>query len=494
MKMKRLLCLMAALLLLTGCTAAPKTIAAVTLPPVADPYTPPVGDAGLSGERLAVLYLPSADGQRLLTYYTPVTMSAAQHPAEAVLRALLAFEGNDRVQSLGGGVTLALTGSDPVELSGSVCTVNLSASALQLSHQDFYTACLSIAATLCELQGVSHVNVLVAGQSAAMDVGGYLPLGTLSAPASHELTLQWEQLTARRTPVGENPSQMPLYADATLYFPLEDGAGVAAEARSLAFPGQHPQQLVLTLLSALADGADALPGAAQMPDFASMMLASPAVSDLESGGKRVTLHFSAGVKNRITAMGLDPACCFAAMVQTLTTFIPGLQQVCILTGDSALTSLYNTRWGTLLFPGGLHRRTDYAAFLMGQSTLYAAQDSRLTAQTAALPYRSARDPRALLLSLAARGTLPRDLGDADILGLGIQGDTLLVNFSQRYAGVIRDSGLDQRLMAYALTETLIEALNVKRVRIYFGSEPVSDLGQALRWDGEFLHNPGLTGG
>lgn len=498
--LRRILCAALCGLLLTGCApspSAPDTLIAPlpTLPADESPHAAPIGDAGLNHEALAALYLPSVDGQQLLTFYERLTLSYSQHPAETVVRALLAHAGNARVRSLGGGVTLALSGSDPVEVAGGVCTVNLSASALQLSLQDFYTVCQALTATLCELDGVRYVNVLVAGRPVAMDAAGFLPLGSMTGQHGQELPVLWEQLVARRTPVGELPTAVPLTAAATLYFPLADGAGIIPEVRRLTFAGQHPQQLVLGLLEALSTGAEETAGAAEFPDLIALMAAAPEVTDLNSGGKRVTLRFAPDLRSCMTASGADPACCFAAIVNTLTTFVPSLEQVCILLGESALTSLHSDAHGSHLFEGGLHRRQDYAGYLRAQATLYHVASGGLAAHTASLPYRSARSPRELLLTLADApqecAPLPDGLTDADILGLAITGDTLLINLSRRYADLIRESGMDQRLMAYAVVNTMCEGLQVRRVRFFFGSEMADALGSALLWSGEFLYNPAL---
>ena len=498
MKIRQILCLLMCLLLLTSCTSQPDAAPVPTLPPHTAEYTAPIGDAGLNHETIAVLYLPSLDGQRLLSFYETLTLSRSQHPAETIVRALLNHEGNSRVRALGGGVSISLAGSNPVEVTGGVCTVNLTPSALQLPQEDFYTVCQSLAATLCALSDVHHVNVMVAGQAVAMDGTGSLPLGSLDARPGQELPVLWEQMAARRSPVGVDPALTAMTATATLYFPLADGSGIAPEVRQCAFPGQHPGQLAQVLLDELSTGALDMNGAADMPDLTSLMTKAPDVTTLASGGKRITLHFSGDVRARMTEAGADPACCFAAIVMTLTTFIPSAEQVCILTGDTALTSLLNPTQGSLLFPGGLHRRQDYAAYLMAQPRLWAAQSDALAVQSASVPYRSARSPRQLLLTLAAlpaeSAVMPADLTDADILGLSVQGDTLLINLSTRYAQSIRRSGLDQRLMAYSIVSTMCSAQPVKRVRFFFGSEPVDDLGGTVVWSGEFLHNPGLDGG
>lgn len=481
-------------LLLTACRTDPTSVPGLALPTIAPGPEAPIGDAGLQHEAIIPLYLPSRDGQSLLTFYERLTLSRDQHPAEAILRALLTHEGNNRVRSLGGALPLSLSGANPVELSGAVCTVNLSANALMLSGEDLYTAALCIAATLCELEDVQYVTVLVAGTPVAMDVSGNLPLGALNARLGQELPVLWEQLISRRTPVGELPSHTPLTATAALYFPLEDSSGIAAEPRRLTFPGQHPQQMVVELLHALSNGAELLDNAADMPDLNALLLFVPEVTDLENGGRRATLHFTADVQDRLRALGCDPACVFASITTTLTTFVPSLQQVCIQVGDGALTSLYSDTLGSLLFPGALQTRASFSHALRGQSTIFIPEEGRLSTRTISLPYRSADNPRSLLLRMSSLGAIPEGLTDADILGLSVQDGTLLVNLSSRYADIIQDSPADQRLTAYSMVNTLCDALELRRVRFYFGSTAMDHLGGDLVWSGEFLYNPGLIGG
>lgn len=492
-RIRRLLCLLLCALLPGGCTARPAPVTGAVLPSPAPGPEAPLGDAGLKREAIVPLHQPSLDGQTLLTFYETMSLPLDRHPAESVLQALLAHEGNSRVDALGGHVTLALLGANPVEISGSVCTVNLSASALQLSSERLYTVALAITATLCEMEDIEYVNLLIAGTPVGMDVGGNLPLGALTTPATQELPVLWKQFIARRTPVGELPAHTPLTATATLFFPLSDGRGILAEPRRLSFPGQHPQQQVVTLLSALSAGADALSGTAEMPDLNELLLFVPEVTDLENGGRRVTLHFTASVKEQLRSAGCDPSAAFAAITATLTTFVPSLQQVCILVGDGALTSLYSDALGSMLFPGGLMSRADFSHALMRQATVFVPAGRGVSPKLLALPYRSAGNPRTLLLSLASPGVgaLPEGLTDADILGLAVEGDTLLVNLSARYADIIRMSELPQQAMAYSMVSTLCKATNVRRMRCYFGSDAVESLGSSLVWNGEFLYNPAL---
>lgn len=490
-KLRGLVSLLLCTVLLTSCTANPPDLLDSVLPPAAPGPEAPIGDAGLQREVIVPLHMPSLDGQSLLTFYETMVLPRDRHPAETILSSLLAHPGNSRVRPVGGNVRLSLSGANPVEISGNVCTVNLSASALQLSMQELYTAALCISTTLCDMDDVRHVNLLIAGTPVAMDVGGHLPLSTLSGSTGAELPVQWEQFSARRTPAGELPAYTPMTATATLYFPLADGRGIVAEPRRISFPGQHPQQQVIALLEGLSAGTQLLEGTADMPDLARLLLFTPEVTNLESGGRRVTLHFTADIQQRLINANCDPSAVFAAITTTLTTLVPSLQQVCILVGDGALTSLYSEQLGSMLFPGGLMTRQSFAHTLMDQATVYVPAAYGLTTRMLSLPYRSASSPRTLLLALSQMEALPAGLTDADILGLSVQNGTLLVNYSARYADIIRSSALDQRLSAYAAVNTLCRMLNVRRVRFYFGGEQLENLGSNLCWNGEFLYNPAL---
>lgn len=505
MKLTRLAALLLLCLFLASCAVArqEEVVPMVTLPPALDDVVAPVGDAALSVTETVALYLPSQDGQRLTCQYETIVLNQGRHPAEAVARALLAHPGNEAVSSLGRGVALQLSTSNPIELSGNVCTVNLMPSALQLDHADLYTTCLCLATTLCELKDIQVVNVLVAGQAIALDVANRLPLGCLSAHVGAELPGLWSQMTARRVPVGGDPSTVPLTAAATLYYPLADGNGVIPEVRTLSFPGQEPVQLVEGLLTALSVSPLYRQDASALPPLDALMSAPPAVTDLETGGRMVTLRFNPSLEVALLAEGVDTAGFVAALTCTLTTFVPSLSTVQCYVGDQPLTNAYSPSMGSQLYPGGVMRRTDFAAFIRAQATIYLPRGDKLMAVTRRLADEEAYHPRTLLLSMIAGPTayeratgfsalMPEEITDADILGLSVAGDTLLVNFSGRAAERISASGLDQRLMCRGMVSALCELMRVRRVRFFFDGDAVQTLNGPIFWGGEFLYSPALT--
>lgn len=505
---KKLLLILTALVCavtLTGCYTPLDTTftPAATLPPAASSHTPPLGDDGMTYTSSQALYLPSHDGQRLLAQYAPVTLSHGQHNAESIVRALLSYPSNALVQELGAGVGLALYGPDPVEVSGGVCTVNLSSSALQLEHNVFYNVCMALAATLCEIEDIHYVNILVADQAVGMDITGNLPVGSVTAQPGDELPLRWEHLEGRRAPVGVSPASTPLTSAVTLYFPLKGGEGIIAETRNLTFPGQTADQLASGLLSALSAGPRYLTGACDMPDIAQMMTAQPLVADLEDGGRMINLYFRPDMADTLLREGVDAACFVASVTATLTTLIPSISSVRIYVGEKPIASLTHPLHGTSSFPGGLIQRAHFHGYFMGQATVYFSRGQQLAAVTRAMPDDDVFSPRQLLAQLMTgpnqaeldsglEPSLPEELTVEDVLGLSLEEDTLLLNLSSRFARIIRENASSwEQVVCYGMVNTLCRATGAVRVRFFFDGKVLESLGGSLYWGGEFLYNPGM---
>lgn len=504
---KRILCLMLALacaLGLTGCTSVEMGAApAATLPPAESRFPAPSGDDRLTYTAKVPLYLPSLDGQRLLTQYITLPLSHSQHNADVIVRALLGHTATRETQSLGNGVSLGLFSSRPVEISSGICTVNLAATALQLSQQELYNACAAITATLCEMDGVQYVNFLVADQAVGMDITGNLPLGSQTARPGEELTALWEQMEARRAPLGENPANTPVTAVATLYFPLAGGSGIACETRTLTFAGQSPAQLAEGLIAALSGGAQYLSGASPMPDVTALMSAPPQITELDDGGRMLSLYFHTGLEASLRQAGVDMPSFISGLVYTLSGFIPSVSSMRMYIGDTPLTSLYSAAHGNLIFQSGLMLRQQFAPYLMDQVTLCFSSGSKLKEVTRALPFQQTHSLRALLIELMKGPTrqeldmgyepvLPDGLDEEDILGLSLEGDTLLINLSGRCAELIRTQAASwEQIVCYGMVNTLGQAAGAARVRFFFDGQMLEELGGTLYWAGEFLVNPSL---
>ena len=467
-------------------------------------YAAPDGDEIFGAEREFTLYLPMKNGLTLTQRSVRLRTGNLHETVRSLLEALFAAPGDAEADPLGGGRKLSLYADRPVEISGSVCTVDLSGSVLQLNHSDLYKTGVAIATTLCALNEISFVNILAADQSVGMDISGSLPMGSLTAHPGENLPVLWEQMEARRTPLGDDMSKTPLSSLGTLYYPLPEGRGIGCEDRLLSFEGQTPQQLAKGLLEAICAVKRNLMGSAEPLDIRDMLMHDPLTSELEDGGRLITLTFREDAEKLIATWQTDMPCLIAAVSCTLMTYIPGIAAICVRVGDKPITELSSDRFERVATLGGLIRRPMLEPYLMGTASLFFEDDGRLAERSMPLERLGADNPRAQLRVLmegpgraekaaGLMSTLPEGLTDNDVLGIVLEGDTMLVNLSANFRDKIRESGAEREtLLCYSLVNTLCVNSDAVRVRFFFEGEQAEELAGSVYWAGEFLYNPALA--
>ncbi len=514
---KRGICILLAAfcLALAGCQPSVPVIAGegtgtvATLPPPELKYDPPIGDAGLEYDTMATLFLPRADGVRLIAQQVQVKMPIGRHGAETVLRELLNHPGNALVQPLSKTAKLALAGANPVEISRDVATVNLSTAANQLEPRELYTVCQAIANTLTEFTDIKYVNVLVSGVQVGLDISARLPMGTLQRRTGEDLNALWEQADAQRVPLSEDLSARRLSTMVTLYYPAKLGTGILPEVRNVSFEGQTPVQLVRGLLQELSRRAEYLGNVPAMPDLVGLLSDTPTVSETSGGGRKVTLHFSSDLNEKLSENGLTRSICMASLTYTLTTFLPNVTWVEVYIGDQLIDTITPSSiylpGDPIAFARGLQQRGDYGAFLLGYCRLYfASEGGKLTAVNRPVPYFQAKNPRYLLLELnkgpraydsvnGLAAVFPPGPQDADLLGIGFIDHTMLVHMSDAFKTAASSlSGGQERQMIYAIVNTLCENSVVSKVRFYVAGGQPETLAGEIYLPGEFLPAPGLV--
>ena len=492
---------------LTGCTGKvteEDNSPVPTLRPAEARYTAPDGDGIVAEGREYRIYLPGRDSLRMVSRSVYLEPANLNDTAEALVNSLIAFEGDGEARKFGGTRTPELYGAHPIEISGGVCTVNLSSSMLQLSLSDYYKHCLALSTTLCEIDGINSVNVLVADKSVALDISGNLPMGTLIAHQGENIAVLWEQMEAKRTPLGEDSSKNPLNSLATLYYPLPDNRGVGCTIRMVNFEGQKPEQLAAGLISAVNDVRRDMTGGQNFPELKGLMTHDPVVSELEDGTRLITLSLREGTEAILAEGRTDLACFAAAMTYTLTTFIPGTTAVCIRIGDKPVTELKTARFNAVTALGGLVTRPAVEPFLMSNVTVYFARNGILCECERPVARRSVDSLRAQMCALmdgpdatemeeGISATLPDAVREDDILGIAAEGDTLLVNLSERFRAEIQERGRDEEtLICYSIVNTLCKNSGMKRVRFFFEGEQAEYVAGTIYWAGEFMYNIGLA--
>ena len=488
---KKALCLLTALCLaavfLTGCSrkGGEETAPAPTLAPATVSWEAPDGDRTVGKPRDYLLYVPEKNQAVLGIRSVHLEQTDLKGTTEELVRRVLTeVNGNGALR-----ITreLEMYRDTPVEISRGICTVNLSSSALQLSYSDYYKLSAALATTLCELDEILYVNVLTAGQSVPMDSPGRLPMGTLTGHAGENLSVLWEQMEARRTPQDGDAGKTSLSTQATVYYPLTDGRGIACESRRITFEGQTASQLSSELLNAMSAIVRSEIKSENVPDLWEYMVHEPVANEMEEGGKLITLSFRDDLQELADGWNTDISCLAAA--------------VCFRLGDKPVTELNSNRFriGTIL--GGLMRRSMFTQFLTGSTTVFFEKEGKLIRVEKPVDRETADSPRVQLAALmqgpdsreTEKGispTLPESIREDDLIGIAPEGDVMLVNLSGRCREEIAAYGPEkERLLCYAIVNTLCENNGMKRVCFFFEGEQTERIAGEIYWAGEFLYNP-----
>jgi hypothetical protein len=240
-----------------------------------------------------------------------------------------------------------------------------------------------------------------------------------------------------------------------------------------------------------------------MPDLFEYMVHEPVSSEMEEGGKLITLSFRDDLQELADAWETDIPCIAAAVTLTFTTFVPGVSAVCFRVADKPVTEINSSRFrvGTIL--GGLMRRSTFEIFLTGSTEVYFELNGNLIRAEKPVDLETADSPRVQLSALmqgpdradVARGItspLPQDVREDELLGIAAEGDVLLVNFSGGFREKIAAQGAEKEmLLCYAIVNTLCENTGRKRVCFFFEGEQAEWIAGEVYWAGEFLYNPGI---
>lgn len=494
---KALLCAACALSL-CACSGSGVPIAqnepSVTLPPASVSYIAPIGDAALEYTAMATLYLPRHDGTGLGALNTEISYSFARPDADSLARALLAATGDGVLSAVGGDVRLSLYGSSAVEISRDVATVNLSATALQLDRQALYLAAQAITSTLCELPQINYVNLLVMDKPVGLDIGNAMPMGALSGSAGQDIAAAYEHLVSRRAE--------GLSGNVTLYFPITGTSGFMSEARVCSFADREPSNMAVTILRELAAGSKQGLNASVPPLLGDILVSPPSftASD-EAGGLVISLDFDYNLDEMLEAYSLTRAQCLSSICYTLCTYFPNAAGVKFTIGGKPVSTLMlnESFESSVDFENDIARRSDFSSLLYNTCSLYFSDGQGLSTVERPVPYYGRQNPRALLIELA-KGPQAGDIGaspapvipegaigDADILGLAITDQTLLVNFARSFARIGEGfSAEDERMLAYAMVNTLCDNVRVNSVCFFVsGSQPESFTGE-IYWKGLFF--------
>ena len=509
-KRLRFIALCLATLMMAGCTGSVPTTprSAPSLPPPDPRYPAPSEDSTQDYAQTVQLCLPSQENGQLIMVQERLLLPPDRHPAEATLTKLLSFAGNEQAKPLFPEASLQLQPGWGVELSGDVVTIHLSTNARLLSRQNLFTLRRAIANTLVQWGDIHYISVLVDGTEPGVDEAGLLPMGLMEETRNEDAPALWNSYAARFQ--SESPESQRFSSLCALYFPAPSGRGVLTEARAVSFPGQSQQQMVISLLEALSAGAQTLPRLPVMPNLVGLLAAAPQVVDSANGLGRVAhLQFLETTNQALIQAGIPRSIMLASLTYTLCTFLPGLQGLAVQIGNEHIeaivpSGIYDGAGEQIFFSGGVLRRADFSSFLLTDCTLYLTNAAQsLVRVRRPVPHALAHSMRYLLGQLmegpqvydsiqSTSPVFPSGIDQEALIAVAREGDTALINFSQELLDrAVGMTPQQERLMVYAIVNTLCESPSTSRVRFFIeGGQPDTFAG-AVYLPGEFLRNPEL---
>lgn len=473
------------------------------LAPIIVNYEAPEADINEPRTISAVLYFLSYDGTQLLSEVRDVTVSADVRLEEAVLRALFEGPTNSGYQPIAPSIALSQN-MTPVEISGNVATVNLAAQARLLSPAELFAVRAAIAGTLIELPGIDYVNVLVEGREEGHDLAALMPMGALSRLNTADLSAQWAQMEAQRASEGDQD----INRLATFYYPVRSGSFVSSEARMITLRSANLQDYVLALLEELGRGAMVLSDAREVPAPNEYLSSLPEIVLMDGTAEKVVnLSFTLALTQAMAEAGLPSSLYWAMIVNTITTFVPGIDGVVIRVGDMLIESIsaQETITGRVMaFQRGVMRRTDFAQYIASHCELYfpTFDAQRLIHVSRPVKQGSNMQPRMIIRELLKgpdedesqrmEQVFPEAITEEDFIGFHVMGENLLINVTEHFRrACMQQERVQERAMIYAIVNAMTDVSPVTRVYFFVEGEQISAFTGELEMRGAFLRNPGM---
>lgn len=497
--MKRKCLPMAALcLLLAGCMPL-----SVDLQPSEQQYElnipAPAGVEPATGDQIsewdyeATLYFPGARDQTLVAEHKTVAVRSGHALAQCLVEALLEGPSSADARAVAPAGTTLLS----LRQSGNVAIVNLSVDARNLDgEQQLLWMRAAIAATLCHVDGIDYVDVLIAGRAASFTS---IPAGACASTADTPAT-QWAQAVAEAELFAQSESEnYAVERTAILYYPTRDGLYVAPAACALTFETDDYLSVVLDALS----GAQPLDPAlkAVLPESETPVITDARIVRLEDGRLAARLTFDSNLTAILEKNGVSAWQMYASITCTLTGFLPGLDGVQIYIGDGQLTRI-DAPYGEMTFENGVMTRAQFETAVCQLRTIYmTATDGSLRAFSRPMAEGDSLSVRMLLSELfgspkdwetGVSRVIPDGVTPNDLLGIRIEDGEAVLNFSASfYAGCQRLNEQQERNLVYALVDTLTNLPFVSSVRIQIEGEAADALVQSICLTTPLLRNPGL---
>ncbi len=466
----------------------------VSLPvPAAQSVEEALGDVHRTVNQTVTLYVVS-DEQQLVPVERVISVDREGSVVTEVLHMLLSMEAPVGASLPFPEGTRLLS----VQRSDNAAVVDLSIEARNVnSQQQLFRMRSVIAASLIGLDGIEYVSILFAGQSAGlMD----MPAGVIS-DVQEDLSAAWARLSAENEMFAADESESTsIERTAVIYYPTRDGKYIAPIVHPIRITGSD---VITPLIQELISPCQPLDESLRspFPQGASVMIQPPQIVENEDGERLVQLSFDASLIAMLEREGLCEWQLYAALTHTITGFVSDVDGLIISLGDGLLTR--TVRDGKeLSFTDGRMSVASYPDAVCRLCTVYmGTADGGLRGVQRPLDQVQASFARARLKLLfdgpqiweseAAR-IMPDGVTADDILGIRIAYGEAVVNLSSNFYRCCQGlTPQQERVLIYAMVNTLTELSDVSAVRFQVEGETVDHLTDTIFLRDALMRNTGI---
>lgn len=481
-------------LTLCSCARTPSadTDAVIVLPePAAEPVNMILGEKIAAEPENVVLYYVSGDGTSFTTVTRSMILAPGENIYEEAVNVLIGTSGSPEHTALFPKEVRLLD----VEYARGIVTVNLSLDAHSVqSEQEYMMMLASVTNTLLSLDDVQAVNVLVNGRSESVSS---LPVGVQNE-AYTGITPAYAQISAERDYFLES-STGTILREAALYFPAQDATWFVPELRQISFDSDN---YASALIRALRVGPTEITCCASaIPEGADLLVNNPKMEVTSAGERVLNLEFSSTLLNYLAFSGLEEWQLIGSLTLTICSFAPEVDAVRIYIDDRMVTN-YVIDDRNFEAVDGLHRRSDFSAFVGDTMPVYVpTQSGTLERVERAGSMMHTQSPQSRLYALIdyvlsqeneETSLFPEGVYYDDILGISVEDGIALVNLSANFYQQCQAlDATEERGVVYAFVNTLCELDEISGVRFYIEGISAETLSGSIYLKSILLPNPGM---
>ncbi len=450
------------------------------------------------------VYFLNGSSRTLTAEPRRLIVATGTNPAEVAVEALL--EGPTGSSELTAVAPEGMT-LEYIEYSRVVANVYLSYEGTPMDPQTQYILELAIANTVTDILGAEYICIFLNGLQAGFQGAPSAPLkkqsgnvddawrsASAKADASRAIfAAQDEALPETSVPEVSAPAQPAATAvelQTVLYYISADGGYLLPEVHTVEYPPDGGVQALIAELQKTPNNAALM----KSPISEDVKLLDAALTDGEDG-LTLSLNFSRRVDTNVQQSALS----YAALIYTLTGFIPDVETVQISIGGVPLGAVD----GVTGLSDGL-QRSDFIGYIGSSAPLYFAdkKSDLLIEVSRSMEQGETWSARARVLELLkgplqGEGTsiwpvMPTGATEADIISVDVYGDTAYLNLSQHFKDACAGlSARSEMLLVYAMVNTVTAMDGVSKVQFLIEGRQTQTLAGTLCLADPFLKNYGL---